>query len=622
MAAFDAGSVCQGKGAKLQSPKFEFLKPDLRETFDSKLLTEEWKKRVRYQIRKQLIFDVLEYRDYSENVFELIESVQAEVLSGTYQVKHSKRYLVEKSRGLCRQMTLVHPRDLLVLERLARSIYFELKKKAPSKSAYFEPDDGDFKKGLEQLDTKYGSFESWRKFQKAVFGFAAENKYIVVTDVANFYDFINFQHLRNIVSSLAKMRESTLDLLIHVLNKLTWTPDFMPLTQVGMPQIETTATRVLANALLYEVDRVCEAAAVENYARFMDDIDVGVSSIPKAKTIVRDIDLTLQARQLRLNSSKTKILNQKDAYDHFCIGENLDLIRVEALVKRGRLRRLLRSIILHKYESWLQREGAGRPGEKSAFRKGNGSKIHKFVLRLIYESGGKVPEEDLIWLIENDPGMRGTAFRYLALSRRNNSNLHALKKIVDSGKLIDDAAFVDLCGFLVHARFRKTAKCVEIVQEICKQMERSGDIGLYCAILVSTRFLRRSSTLLLLRRNAERIRLDFWLSRVAAGAFPRFSGNSRAMDLFIRFIRGLRSDDAERVLGYMIDLSSTSALSASRKAYLEAANPSFPQHLYYPKVLCLLAVANNPNLTSSMSTLYRKHTALRSDPFYRKMGFG
>lgn len=81
----------------------------------------------------------------------------------------------------------------------------------------------------------------------------------------------------------------------------------MPLTQVGMPQIETSATRVLANAMLYEVDKLCEHSAVSNYARFMDDMDVGVESVEKAKAIVRDMDLTLQSRQLRLNSSKTQI---------------------------------------------------------------------------------------------------------------------------------------------------------------------------------------------------------------------------------------------------------------------------------------------------------------------------
>ncbi len=282
----------------MQSPKFKFLKKDLSDAFSYSLLEVEWKKRVRYQIRKQLIFDAIEYRDYNDELKEMLETTRRQVLHGSYEVKPVKRYLAEKSRGLCRQMTLIHPQDLLVLERLSRTVHFELKSKAPSKAAFFEPDDGHFAKGFQQIDFKYGSYESWKRFQKEVFGFAHENKYIVVTDVANFYDFINFQHLRNIISSLAEIRESILDLLIHVLNKMTWTPDFMPLTQIGMPQIETSATRVLANALLYEVDRVCEDSSISNYARFMDDMDIGVDTIPDARRIIRDIDLTLPGESL------------------------------------------------------------------------------------------------------------------------------------------------------------------------------------------------------------------------------------------------------------------------------------------------------------------------------------
>lgn len=185
----------------MQSPKFRFLKRDLQDTFDLAILKEEWKKRTLGQVRKQILFDALEYRDISENIDGVVSRLRRDIIEGTYAVHHPKRFLTEKSRGLCRQMTLVHPRDLLVLERLARSIYFELKQKAPSSAAFFEPDDGSFIKGFKQSDFQYGSFASWKKFQKAIFGFARENRYIVVTDVANFFDFINFQHLRNIISS-------------------------------------------------------------------------------------------------------------------------------------------------------------------------------------------------------------------------------------------------------------------------------------------------------------------------------------------------------------------------------------------------------------------------------------
>jgi len=116
----------------LQSPKFQFVQNDIKGVFEITLLKEEWKKRTKPQIRKQLVFDAIEYRDIDQDLSRLLERVRREVSEGNYVVQSPKRYLAEKSRGLCRQMTLIHPRDLLVLERLSRSVYFELKHKAPS----------------------------------------------------------------------------------------------------------------------------------------------------------------------------------------------------------------------------------------------------------------------------------------------------------------------------------------------------------------------------------------------------------------------------------------------------------------------------------------------------------
>lgn len=605
----------------MQSPKFKFLRPELEGVFSRNLLKEEWKKRVGYQIRKQLIFDLIEYRDYKDSIEIHIDQILHDIMSGMFQVRVSKRYLSEKSKGLCRQMTLIHPLDLLVLERLSRSFYLDLKSKCPSKSAFFEPDDGSFIKGFQQVDFQYGSFASWKKFQKKIFGFSDENKFIVVTDVANFYDFINFQQLRNIISSIASIKESVLDLLIYILNRLTWTPDFMPLSQVGMPQIETTATRVLANAMLYEVDRVCEDSAALNYARFMDDMDIGVDDIPNAKKIVRDIDLTLQSRQLRLNSSKTKILSSDEALDHFCVFENHILARYERFLKNKRWSPTIKKILIKRYSKWASTNKLGEIGIKSPFLKANGSKIHKYILRLVYDSGEVVPEADLLWLIRNDPGMRGTALRYLSYSKINNSNLSSLSEIIEKRIFVDGAAIVDLTSYLLHARFRFTKLAIQRIRKMVRTFERHSDIGIYCAILLSARFLYTAEILSMLRRNVKIIRSDFWLSRATAGIMPVFLKNPHHHHLFLHFVRSLKNEDAERVLEFLMNLVECDTINVSQKRYFESRNDSYVQKIYFPKVMQLLAISKNKNVSKIFPNMYVIHPALRSDPFYKKMGF-
>jgi hypothetical protein len=605
----------------VQSPKFKFIRSDLDNVFNKSSLRTEWKKRVKYQIRKQLIFDPIEYRDFSDDLENLIESIRSEIMSGSYQVSPAKRYLSEKSRGLCRQMTLIHPKDLFVLERLSRSFYFELKDKCPSKSAFFEPDDGSFVKGLQPSDFQYGSFASWKRFQKAVFGFASENNFIVVTDVANFYDFINFQHLRNIISSLADVRESILDLLIYILNRLTWTPDFMPISQVGMPQIETTATRVLANALLYEVDKICESSATQNYARFMDDIDFGVDSIPTAKRMIRDIDLTLQSRQLRLNSSKTKILSKKEAYTHFCISENTQISRLEQAMQRNSRGLQMSRVLLNKYEKWLVREIGGAPGKSSPYTKGNGSKIHKRLISLIYESGGCIPDKDLLWLTRHEPGMRSIALRYAARSPNCNKIFNQIISDMRSEVFVDDASIVEISSFLIHAKFIKSRLLEQDISDFIEISQQGSDVRLHCAIFVSSKFKDLESNLRLLNNNKTRIRSDFWLTRAAAGLAPKFFESGANLLLFRDLICGLHSDTAESVYNYFFHMTNISQLSNSLKSYLNATNSSFPQNIYYPKVLHLLAISKNRKVKSLLPKMHMIHPCLKSDPYFRALGF-
>ena len=221
----------------MQSPKFKFVQVEIKKLFSATRIKATWNKKIRHQLRQQVLFDPIEFKDFDRDLDRIASVIESHTTEALYTPRAVKRYLVEKSRGLCRQMTMPHPIDLLVLEILSESVYTDLEKSKPSKGAFFEPDQGKFLKKRHDLHREYGAFASWKRFQKETFGFTKENKFIVITDVANFYDFISFRHLRNIISSLCNIKESHLDILIYVLNKLTWVPDYMPHSEVGMPQM-------------------------------------------------------------------------------------------------------------------------------------------------------------------------------------------------------------------------------------------------------------------------------------------------------------------------------------------------------------------------------------------------
>jgi hypothetical protein len=274
-------------------------------------------------MRRQPVPDPLEHLDFHIRIEAICTAIEAEVLSAAYIPRSPIRFLAEKSKGLCRQLVIPSVKDSLILQTLSDALWAEIRTKAPTTKSFYALDDHQFSKIVKGHSSEYGPINAWLAFQQTIFGFAKSKKYIVVTDIANYYDSISYDHLRNILADYASAREHALDLLIYTLSCMLWQPDYMPRVPVGLPQAQLDAPRLLAHSFLFEIDELLSHTAGIDFARYMDDIDIGVDTIPEARRALRDLDLALQTRQIRLNSGKTRILTEAQAYDHFKIRENL-----------------------------------------------------------------------------------------------------------------------------------------------------------------------------------------------------------------------------------------------------------------------------------------------------------
>ena len=270
-------------------------------------------------MRRQPIPDPLENLDFHTRIDAICTMIEAEVLSAAYIPATPIRFLSEKSKGLCRQLVIPSVKDALVLQTLSDALWAEIRAKAPTKKAFYAPGDHQFSKVIKGHSSEYGSLNAWLSFQQTIFGFATSKKFIVVTDIANYYDTISYDHLRNILADLSLAREHALDLLIYTLSCMLWQPDYMPRVPVGLPQANLDAPRLLAHCFLFEIDELLLQRTTIDFARYMDDIDVGVNSLAEGRTVLRDLDLALQTRQIRLNSGKTRILSEAEARKHFKI---------------------------------------------------------------------------------------------------------------------------------------------------------------------------------------------------------------------------------------------------------------------------------------------------------------
>ena len=89
------------------------------------------------------------------------------------------------------------------------------------------------------------------------------------------------------ISGILHAEEPVLDMLIYVLSNLLWQPDYMPRVEIGLPQINLDAPRLLAHCFLYELDAYLASDHSRDFVRYMDDINVGLDSIAEAKGVLR-----------------------------------------------------------------------------------------------------------------------------------------------------------------------------------------------------------------------------------------------------------------------------------------------------------------------------------------------
>lgn len=600
----------------MKSPKFSFSQTEIGKVITKTELQLRWKT-LGKQLRKQVLLDVVEFKDIDKKISELARELVGQICAGSYRPAKPEHYLVEKSRGLCRQMTLCRPEDLLLLETLTHSLKKSLVDGRPSKNAFFEPDAQRFGRGQSKFGIDdYSATKSWKDFQQAIFAFSRERSFVVVTDVANFYDFISFGHLRNIISSICDVREEILDLLIFVLNEMAWSPDYMPRTEVGLPQMESNAPRVLANAMLYELDRVAESHAYGDYVRFMDDIDVGVDSIVKAKTTIRDIDLTLQSRQLRLNASKTKILSRSEAFDHFCIKENRFLDYCSERINRRPKgpHPALKKGLEKAYSIWR-----GARLEDSRFVRGNGDKIFKYAAKVGQQVNFSVPSDDLLAFIKLYPSMRLTGFAYLALKNHPNSEFYKIKKLFIDGSFVDDFSFVQMAKFCVHARFRADRRLEREMNELISFFVDLGtDYSIYAALLIGSKIMAPDDLVGIIESTQPNWKESYWLGRTVGGLTSvAGTGNSRAGD-FERLIRGARNVAAEDLLEFHRHLQTRKSEALRLFNYAKATNRSFLQGIIHPKALIIRSMAANSSFAKEMLDIKKAHPAFIRDPFYRR----
>ena len=238
--------------------------------------------------------------------------------------------------------------------------------------------------------------------------------------------------------------------------------------------------------------------------------------------------------------------------------------------------------------------------------------------------GIRPPLMDLIWLIENSPVLRRTAFRELMFSDDPTEALKLILKILKKGTFVDDITYFDFANFCLHAQIPKNGKNVSNLHKSVKIMEDKGDIGKYSSLLIIGKIETSESIANYAEKTAPYWKNDFWLGRAIAGLYPRTKSGTQSNKIssdYVKLVESSNNPSAIKVINYHKSLMNDKTEVVRSKTYLSEANTTLPSKLFFPKALQILSVSQNVNSSGIYNSIKKGHTALNTDPFLKRWGF-
>ena len=307
-------------------------------------LWKSWKK-LRRRLRDCQIRDVVDYIDYDIDPDAWISRLIKQIEVGSYEPSSPERYSIGKSRGFSRWMTLPEIPDLVLFHAICALVVERAqRRRRKHRHVYFSGAQIDKARRdisqrpalMDYIETiEYGqdTFLSWMAFNqyRKQLIFSRAYKYIVTTDISNFFDSVVHAQLEAALSELGLQR-SLLGLIQLMLERLMFRDPPSAHPRVGLPVDEFGCARCLAHLFLFgHDDRMVALVGEDGYTRYMDDQVFGVESEADAYRLLAAVNQSLRRIHLSPNASKSRIMKliYTRSQFHFKANDDLDKMDVK-----------------------------------------------------------------------------------------------------------------------------------------------------------------------------------------------------------------------------------------------------------------------------------------------------
>lgn len=340
----DTPGTTNGPNARARDPRTEMAtdRVDVSDLADIALLTQIWERRVRKHLRANnlarfyLAADPFQFAAYEWNLIPLLRALVRDLSSGDYVPEHAELVWSAKKLGLSRPLAFLEPRDALVYRTAITLVEHDLRTGARDwtaprrETSESTPQDSDDPVGTYETDF----FALWLGRQGAVATIAQNWPYIVESDIANFFPTIDQGAVAELLLGNTAMSRDLVRLVSHLLRLVLPATLYSAVSTKGLPQENLDASRTIAHCLLFQVDQEFDSEGREGrYARYMDDVLVGVENPNEGYHVVGRLQKVLHHLGLYPNSSKTRVTSARTFLSDMMIEQNAALDQIDAALK-------------------------------------------------------------------------------------------------------------------------------------------------------------------------------------------------------------------------------------------------------------------------------------------------
>jgi hypothetical protein len=331
---------------------------------------------LRKDLRNSSRRDVIDFVDYDLDPEKWILRLVDRISKGRYEPGTPTNFTIAKSNGFSRTITQPSIPDLTLYRAIVDAVYLKSLRKEHA-HVYFKRQMLHQAQAAAQQQaaqainwatlyrlTSQRSFYNWLRYEqyRRLLLHQAVHQFFVITDISNFFDTILHSHVEEALRGVP-VAPRMIGLLFFLLERLSIRQDYGSSHAISLPVDEFDCSRTLAHLTLFSHDdEMVKVVGEDNYVRWMDDQNFGVSSRAEGLLVLSEVGRSLARLHLSPNTKKSKILTLREARRHFHLDLNSLLEQAETTAKNLRTNQQRRNLSAQVRNIWARTrpyEGVG-----------------------------------------------------------------------------------------------------------------------------------------------------------------------------------------------------------------------------------------------------------------------